>query len=347
MKKQLLMAGFLLAGMFSVNAQVLQSDNFDSYNVGNLSSDLTGQTPGQGGWVTLAASGGNVNNFQIVAEGTGKSLQMQGINVATSTQPSNTRIALKSGINWANRTSGNNISKFEYDLYTGASSTSKNFQRGVIVNSQGGTIGGFEYEPATREISGLFMGNTEQGGLGLFGASLGGENGGQPLLLNNNEWVKLVFFINHTTGEMTFTIPGKSVNLSGANPLFANNATYQASGVAFFAIGGPQNTVSSTVKYDNYSFSAVNNTTVSTGSFLSQQFAMYPNPTTGIVNITNNENVLVSQVNVSDLNGRVVKTVKFENVSEAQVDISGLSAGMYIMNITTNQGTATKKVVKK
>lgn len=353
MKKQLLMAGFLLAGIFSVNAQVLQSDNFDSYTVGNLSSDLTGETAGQGGWYTYAGNGATAANFKIVAEGSGKALQIDGVNTTSGTtqQTDNTRYAWKGVLDWASRTTGNNIIRLEYDLYTGPTSTSKNLHRGVILNSQGLSLAGYQYAPETKQLRGMITAiNPQTNQPALYVVDFGGtEQTPAPLVLQINTWYKVIVYINYTNGKVTYQIPSLDIAAEVTNAIFsgAGAATYAPIEIDFLAIGGTGNTASSTIKYDNYNASAVNSETASVDDHLSQQFAMYPNPTTGIVNITNNENVLVSQVNVMDLNGRVVKTVKFDNVSEAQVDISGLSAGMYIMNITTNQGIATKKVVKK
>src|SRR5690554_2001439 len=46
---------FLLTTLFAVqltSAQVLLNDTFDVYTLGNLGTDFTGQTPGQGNWLT-------------------------------------------------------------------------------------------------------------------------------------------------------------------------------------------------------------------------------------------------------------------------------------------------------
>jgi len=75
------------------------------------------------------------------------------------------------------------------------------------------------------------------------------------------------------------------------------------------------------------------------------QFAVYPNPATNFVTVSN-ENALVNSVAIIDMNGRAVKTVKFDGVAQAQVNISELSAGIYLMNISSDKGTTTKKIVK-
>lgn len=79
--------------------------------------------------------------------------------------------------------------------------------------------------------------------------------------------------------------------------------------------------------------------------FLATQLSIYPNPATDVINVANAQNI--NDINIVDLNGRIVKSAKFNGASEAQVNISDLSAGMYLMNVSSDQGTTTKKIVKK
>lgn len=67
---------------------------------------------------------------------------------------------------------------------------------------------------------------------------------------------------------------------------------------------------------------------------------LYPNPTTGILNI-NAEGL--QEVNVVDLSGRVVMSQKNSNV----VDMSELANGVYFVRVITNNGVSTQKIVKK
>ncbi|WP_300490804.1 choice-of-anchor J domain-containing protein [Flavobacterium sp.] len=87
--------------------------------------------------------------------------------------------------------------------------------------------------------------------------------------------------------------------------------------------------------------------TASTDDFLASKFSVFPNPAQDVVTVANNSNVLVNQIVINDINGRTVKTVKLDTVSETQVNIADLNSGVYFMNITTNEGMATKKIVKK
>ena len=76
------------------------------------------------------------------------------------------------------------------------------------------------------------------------------------------------------------------------------------------------------------------------------QFSVYPNPVNNVVTISNSANATIDAVTVSDLNGRTVKSVKLNGETSAQINISDLSAGVYMMNISSDQGSVTKKIVK-
>lgn len=69
-------------------------------------------------------------------------------------------------------------------------------------------------------------------------------------------------------------------------------------------------------------------------------FALYPNPTTGLVNLSE----VASRVEIYDFSGRMV--MADENVNS--INLSSQANGVYIFRITTNDNSViTKKVVKK
>lgn len=76
------------------------------------------------------------------------------------------------------------------------------------------------------------------------------------------------------------------------------------------------------------------------------KLSVYPNPTTGLVNVSNNDNVLYTGIEVVDINGRTVKTIGLNGVAEAQINVSDLSSGVYMLNISSDSGKTTKKLVK-
>lgn len=91
----------------------------------------------------------------------------------------------------------------------------------------------------------------------------------------------------------------------------------------------------------------VSQSVLSTEDFNKSKFSVYPNPANDVVTISNAANATIDAVTVSDLNGRTVKSVKLNGETTAQVNIADLSAGVYMMNISSDQGTSTKKIVKK
>lgn len=84
--------------------------------------------------------------------------------------------------------------------------------------------------------------------------------------------------------------------------------------------------------------------TASTEDFASN-FSVYPNPATNVINVSNSADV-ISDVTITDLNGRTVKQVTV-GVNDAQINISDLAQGVYILNATSNGKSFTQKIVKQ
>ena len=87
----------------------------------------------------------------------------------------------------------------------------------------------------------------------------------------------------------------------------------------------------------------VTTATLGREDFLASKFSVFPNPATDIISITNNDAIAINSITITDLNGRIVKNTN----SAEQINISDLSAGVYMMNIASEQGTAVKKIIKK
>lgn len=102
--------------------------------------------------------------------------------------------------------------------------------------------------------------------------------------------------------------------------------------------------------HDNWGgFAYVDNVVITDMSLgvkeFSSDFSVYPNPTNGIVTIENRSNAIVNSAQITDINGRIIRTSQVNEVSSS-IDISDLSAGVYLMNIASDQGTITKKIIK-
>lgn len=80
---------------------------------------------------------------------------------------------------------------------------------------------------------------------------------------------------------------------------------------------------------------------VSVASVNTNSISIYPNPTTGIVNLKTSEN---ANIEVYNTLGELVKTIKLEK-SFLQIDLSNLSKGLYIINVNTGKAVETQKLI--
>ena len=122
------------------------------------------------------------------------------------------------------------------------------------------------------------------------------------------------------------------------------NYVTPTTGTYYFGVQNisPANTVGQQAIFiDNLNITEV----LSTTDFLASKLAVYPNPAKDLVTISNDSSIVVSTIQITDLNGRVVKNQNI-NAIQGQVSIGDLSTGVYMMKIATDQGTVTKKIVK-
>lgn len=88
----------------------------------------------------------------------------------------------------------------------------------------------------------------------------------------------------------------------------------------------------------------VNDFTLSVNTFSTNNFAVFPNPTaTGFVNITSANSDAISVV-VYDILG---KQVINETLNNDRLNVSALNAGVYVLKISQNDASVTKKLVIK
>ncbi|WP_430612595.1 T9SS type A sorting domain-containing protein [Flavobacterium sp. JP2137] len=335
-------------GITSAQAQQLIDENFDAYLVGNLTTDATGATYGQGNWRTQAQLDGKVTDFQITAmTGRGKVLAVKSPDLPTHYENyNNAKFVWKDlPVNgWNNRTQGNNVLKVEYEFFTGNDGATSAAHRHITNAADGTIIAAFQYEPGLRRLRGMTRLNLD-GTVKLQFILLAGSQ--SDLILPANTWVKVCYQINYTTEEITFQIP--SAHIDGKIRT-ASIAEHQPNEVNFVSYLSEWDQVESTTLYDNYVVSAVTDgvpPVVSVDSPVSNKFNLFPNPVGDVLTISNNDGIEVTQISVFDINGRKVFTQNFNRESEIQVNLTDLASGVYVLNMNTNQGTAVKKLIKK
>jgi Secretion system C-terminal sorting domain len=80
------------------------------------------------------------------------------------------------------------------------------------------------------------------------------------------------------------------------------------------------------------------------------KFVVSPNPTTGLINITQDDKqvgVAIEEVKLSDANNNVLRIQKFPKLTTAQVNVGNLHAGAYYITIKSSTYQETQTVIKK
>jgi Leucine-rich repeat (LRR) protein len=90
------------------------------------------------------------------------------------------------------------------------------------------------------------------------------------------------------------------------------------------------------------SYSSTSCPTLGVADVVFGKLEVFPNPTTGIININN---VTLDQATAYDAEGREVKTALFAKTTNNSIDLVGLSKGVYFLYLQSQGATAVKKVV--
>ena len=85
-------------------------------------------------------------------------------------------------------------------------------------------------------------------------------------------------------------------------------------------------------------------TTLSSNDFDTANFSYYPNPTTGILNVS--YSFEIAKVQVSNMLGQEV-LLQNTNAKEAQIDLQFLPSGTYLVKLTSDDKVKTIKIVKE
>lgn len=98
--------------------------------------------------------------------------------------------------------------------------------------------------------------------------------------------------------------------------------------------------------YNNVGMKIVASPNLKSDEFSAEEFSIFPNPTTNLIAVSSKNNTAIIAISLTDLNGRIFKDQSFDNLSSIEMNITNLATGMYLMNIASNKGTATKRIVK-
>src|SRR5690554_3704861 len=349
---------FLAAALFSAHlttAQVLYTEDFESYNTGTFSNDLTGATPAQGGWYTQSMGGGigyitTVNDYKIISDpNKGNVLQIVEEN---STSKGGHCLAYRTDINtyWQQRTAGNNVLKLAFDIYTGEDTNDVlTDELSVALYNEKELLTNFVYRNDIYEGGYVHLPNR--------GTTypIGGSN--SPLPIKNfpsDSWVTVELYIDYDNDQVYFSVPSPNYTIVGDTkfPLYlTGGGDHNDNPVKLEIIniyGGGIKVPPQGRKIDNINLSAQNFTpTVSINEFVSEKFNIFPNPATNVVTISNSENIGIKELLIYDITGRQISIYSYKNENEVQLNIKNLSSGTYFLHIVTDEGRGFKKLVKK
>lgn len=335
--RKILLLSLLISTSLSLSAQLLESDNYNSYVVGNVATSTSGNVAGQGGMYPYT---GAVTDYQIVAGtgGHGNYLQVTTGNTATATS---LRVVSKDGLDaaWDARTVGNDIIKGSVDIYTGTSTGSH--ASGVAIfgeDPDGNSVGivGVRYNSSTKTINGLAY--LTDGLTGNFYNITGLTANTYPA----NTWVTVAYSYNTATGQITYAI-------NGGTPLVLNVTGYTTppdfipTEFNVYSSAGTGNNTATTFGIDNYQVIASNNAVLAADEVIAktEKISIYPNPTTDFINIKSSKKI--QNIEIFDISGRKIDA----KLNGFEVDVRSLSAGSYLLNIETEGRNYTEKFIKK
>jgi hypothetical protein len=359
MKKLLLLHLFLLS--FVGYSQVLFTDDFENYTLGNVFTTIFDNTiPGQGGWYLTQTGINQIQNnaYQITQEPNNtKALTLTTIDIPTKKRGA---MLVKPGLGGFidQRTIGNNVIKYEIDYYTGeqhiipgATNIKFNYGNNSLTDHHNNLV-----FIAFNTNSGIFNIKYHQGEWVNAYVLFNTINPGYTTLPFNT-WVKIIVYLDYNNRKIYCEIP--SINAIGSGNQFLINSTstnlfedFKPTEISMnFSVLDEGRTIPLTNKYDNIKITALKSVPphiiLSAATFLNEKFNIYPNPASNVVTITNNDNMPVQEVTIYDMAGKQLSTQTYNAEAEVQLNVANLASGTYMLHIQTAQGTAVKQLVKK
>lgn len=354
MKKKVILSAITFMFFHSLTAQELYSEDFENFIIGNVGTNSSGQTEGQGGWHTYSQ--------QTYQHGTPYNDLFQIENTATNGKiiallphlypylSNSTYIDKDLNTVITNRTLGKDVIKIEVDFYTGQHAETAHSSEvwfGLNRNTFN-TVAGFMFDSTTGELKGVHHDETATP-LPKNNLSFLNDNN-QPLILPFNTWIRCVVYADYINNEVVYEIPSLGISVTDN---FYNDIDYPANIANHIPESFNANTINlvindedlPTYKFDNISVTALEQTS-STEKVLSNQFTLYPNPATDVFTIISQENKPIKQIKIYDLTGKLIANHSIENEIQIQLSVENLSSGTYFLQLLTNDEiTAVQKLV--
>ncbi len=352
--KKILFTCLMAAASGLFFGQSVYADNFDALTIGNVGTDITGATPGQGGWYTIAATtaaNSAASNFQIVANNAthGKVLSILGSAGTTGTKQVNQNSKLVSV--WGSRTAGNNVLQYEFDIFSGAATSSQNTGRIYLWDSVANKcLIGFSFNMTSKQHTLVAYSNPAD-----VNGQAGNDDGNWGYTfnqaLNANTWYKVGLAWDSVSGEISYKIIDESTGLVVLDEIYQGKgmgATPDLANIQVLAVPNStvtSNTVAVNVLFDNIKLKAtemVDLLAVNDVTNSKLKVSMYPNPTSDFIKF--DTSAKIDAVELYDLSGKSVDVQLKNN----EVDVRKLQKGVYLVKVKMNDGsTSTNKIIKE
>lgn len=347
--KKVLSSLLLTTATVMMFGQTIVSENFESLVLGNLGTSTAGNVAGQNNWYTL--NGANTD-YQVanIDVAHGKSLTIDSYDSFDTTPNSTLNGRIAARLTSVVASPANNILQVKFDFYTGSSLGAGSVQMRVwgVDGTTSRTLGGFQYNVATKVLSGLGTVNNLVAGTTPVGpATYSWAFSAAPgLVLTPNTWYSLTYEYNKTTGNHTWRYPGGMGSLSSTSTSYSLISGMAAEDIYLYNNASAGNFITNQVGFDNILAQFGNAATLGTNDVkniaeVSSYISISPNPTSDILNIKTDSTI--NAVSVVDMTGRKVHV----KLNGTQVDVRSLPAGTYLINIETKDGISTEKFIKK
>lgn len=103
------------------------------------------------------------------------------------------------------------------------------------------------------------------------------------------------------------------------------------------------NTINSVASISKFAVARYNNSVLANETFSIDQFKIYPNPATTVLNIENQDTIDIVKIKIINLLGETILT---ETSNFQTISIDNLTAGMYILEVATKGKTTNYKFIK-
>lgn len=153
-----------------------------------------------------------------------------------------------------------------------------------------------------------------------------------------------------TVAYTDYALPGMAMSWATFTiPLTYRTGAVPDSAIIVLSASGTTPVNSSYLYADNLAFTGTVPTGISSVVNGGNSFSIFPNPATKVATINytskSGQNIKVS---INDISGKLIQTIQPSVVSgknQIQVDLNGLSKGLYIIRLDSEMGTETQKMV--